>query len=656
MKCLILVVALLATVAYATKCPAPANVEAKQALINNLLTYINKPSNPTPPVPPIDAAKLKGIGILPKHEVFSLFDERTWPEAVRILKRMMAASSFEEFVKVSETLYPRVNEDLFLYCLSVAIVHRPDAQGVHVPRVHDVYPDKFLTNDVIIELKNDIMKGKKNPVINDTHHYHNHMDVYRRVDYFTEDLGMNSHHYHWHVVNPSIFTEAMGGHKDRTGELFYWMHRQMVARFDSELLSNHLPRVQPFDNWNDQIEMGYAPHLSIQRTGYHYMNRPEGLWLEDLPELTKSQLNQWKNRIIDAIHRRNVTHENGTKIKLDSETGIDVLGHMIASTLRSMNRRYYGNLHSFAHVMAARMADHSGKHMEDNGVMYDVATSARDPMFYCWHKFIDNLFTEYQNTLKPYSKYELTWPEVVIDDFHIETEHDGDEDKNVIHTYYATNTLHLGKGFDYTRDTEAKVLVKHIDHEDFTYVIDVDNNDEKDHHAVFRVFLAPKYDERGHPFSLKEQRTLMVELDKFKATLHPGHNVVRRCSNESSVTMTAHQIFGDLKTSDDEDHCHCGWPEYMLVPKGNYHGMEFEMFVMASDWDHDKVPTTDKACHCKDSISYCGTIYEDYPDKEPMGYPFDRTIKTRGWEEFRTQNMHETDVTIKFTGEVRRHH
>ena len=71
--------------------------------------------------------------------------------------------------------------------------------------------------------------------------------------------------------------------------------------------------------------------------------------------------------------------------------------------------------------------------------------------------------------------------------------------------------------------------------------------------------------------------------------MHPGHNVIRRCSNESSVTMTAHQIFGDLKTSDDEDHCHCGWPEYMLVPKGNYHGMEFEMFVMATDWDHDKV-------------------------------------------------------------------
>lgn len=57
------------------------------------------------------------------------------------------------------------------------------------------------------------------------------MDPYHRVAYFSEDLGMNSFHYHWHVLHPSIWIKEFGELKDRMGELFYWVHRQMVARY-----------------------------------------------------------------------------------------------------------------------------------------------------------------------------------------------------------------------------------------------------------------------------------------------------------------------------------------------------------------------------------------------------------------------------------------
>lgn len=48
------------------------------------------------------------------------------------------------------------------------------------------------------------------------------------MTYFREDIALNSHHYHWHIVYP------MGGpypeyyNKDRRGELFYYMHHQML--------------------------------------------------------------------------------------------------------------------------------------------------------------------------------------------------------------------------------------------------------------------------------------------------------------------------------------------------------------------------------------------------------------------------------------------
>nr|CCC55875.1 myriapod hemocyanin subunit type 1 [Polydesmus angustus] len=676
---LILCLTLFIGVALADRnCPAPTNVEAKQAMVDNLLTFINKPDNPPAPVPNVDPSKLKGVGYLPKREVFSMFDEREWPEAIEVLKRFLTPPTFEEFIKVAETLYPRMNEDLFFYCFSVAIVNRPDAQGVRVPRVQDVYPDKFFEHYLLVSIKDKIMTGHKNPVVNDTHDFHNHYDPYRRVDYFTEDMGMNSHHYHWHVTHPLFLPDVIEGvHKDRIGELFYWMHRQMVARFDSELLSNHLPRVSAFEHWDEPIHTGYAPHLTIHRTGYRYLYRPDGLILQDLPELTKSQMQQWKLRILKAIKRSNYVATNGSYVALDKVNGIDTLAHLIISTTGSVNRRYYGNLHSYAHTIAGKIADASGKYAEDAGVMIDVTTSARDPIFYQWHKYIDGLFQTYQKTLKPYNKYELSFPGVSIEDVHLETEsdrksehhddhhddkhddkhneshddHHDDHHEDVIHTYWTLNDFKLTKGFDYTLDSEAIIHMKHIDHEDFTYVFDVVNHDQKEKHAAIRVFLRPTYDEAGHEFTPEQFWPLIIELDKFTYTLKPGHNIIRHNVNESSVTMPREQIYDSVKqwSTKEHDHCHCGWPEYMLFPKGNYEGMAFKLFVMVTDWDQDKI-SDDTSCHCKNSLCYCGTIFQEYPDKRPMGFPFDRPLPKSGWEAFRTPNMFRKDLTVKFTG------
>lgn len=60
-----------------------------------------------------------------------------------------------------------------------------------------------------------------------------------RVAYFREDLGINLHHWHWHLVypgsNPSEKNcKELQIHnvvsKDRRGELFYYMHQQILAR------------------------------------------------------------------------------------------------------------------------------------------------------------------------------------------------------------------------------------------------------------------------------------------------------------------------------------------------------------------------------------------------------------------------------------------
>ena len=56
------------------------------------------------------------------------------------------------------------------------------------------------------------------------------LDIEHRLAYFREDLGINLHHWHWHLVYPFTGPRNLVD-KDRRGELFYYMHQQIVARW-----------------------------------------------------------------------------------------------------------------------------------------------------------------------------------------------------------------------------------------------------------------------------------------------------------------------------------------------------------------------------------------------------------------------------------------
>nr|SVE74979.1 EOG090X01XB [Daphnia dolichocephala] len=54
--------------------------------------------------------------------------------------------------------------------------------------------------------------------------------VENKLSYFREDLGINSHHWHWHLIFPVEATGEIINPPDRRGELFYYMHQQILAR------------------------------------------------------------------------------------------------------------------------------------------------------------------------------------------------------------------------------------------------------------------------------------------------------------------------------------------------------------------------------------------------------------------------------------------
>ncbi|WP_041619446.1 hypothetical protein [Stanieria cyanosphaera] len=95
-----------------------------------------------------------------------------------------------------------------------------------------------------------------------------------RLEFWREDPLINEHHEHWHLVYPTTPFPPVSGPKpdkgytlgDRHGELFAYMHEQMLARYDAERLAVGLPRVEAFDvnpltvqKFKDPIPQGYDP-------------------------------------------------------------------------------------------------------------------------------------------------------------------------------------------------------------------------------------------------------------------------------------------------------------------------------------------------------------------------------------------------------------
>lgn len=60
-----------------------------------------------------------------------------------------------------------------------------------------------------------------------------------RMAYWREDLGLNLHHWHWHLVYPTDGDPNIT-RKDRRGELFYYSHQQIVYRWINNSPTNIL--------------------------------------------------------------------------------------------------------------------------------------------------------------------------------------------------------------------------------------------------------------------------------------------------------------------------------------------------------------------------------------------------------------------------------
>ncbi|XP_068211329.1 hemocyanin B chain-like [Palaemon carinicauda] len=564
--------------------------------------------------------------LLEQHHWFSLFNERQREEALMLFDVFMQCKSWDCAVHNAAYWREHMNEGEFVYALYTAVIHSDLGNGIVLPPLYEVTPHMFTNSEIIQKAYTAKMTNK--PGKFEMEFTGTKKNKEQRVAYFGEDIGMNLHHVTWHMDFPFWWEDKYGNHLDRKGELFFWVHHQLTVRFDSERLSNYLDMVDELQ-WEKPVEEGFAPH-TIYKYGGEFPARPDHIHFEDVDGVARVRdMIIMESRIRDAIAHGYITDKDGKVIDIMNDQGVDKLGDIIESSMYSPNVQYYGALHNLAHIMLGRQGDPHGKYNMPPGVMEHFETATRDPTFFRLHKYMDNIFKEHKYSLPPYTHEDLDFPGVNIDSLSIEGE---------LKTFFEDYEFDLRNAVDSAEGiamVDLKANVHRLNHNDFAFVADVNNNNGKEVVGTFRVYLCPEYDNNHEQFDFNNGSWHCIEMDKFWKKLSPGGNHVVRKSSDSAVTVPDVPSLQSLMDAADsgsfsmpEYERACGIPNRMLLPKGKKDGMEFALILAVTDGGYDLTHPDVESEH-GGTHAHCGAHGEIYPDKRPMGFPLDRRIPDR---------------------------
>jgi tyrosinase len=463
----------------------------------------------------------------------------------------------------------------------------------------------------------------------------------RQLDWYREDPFANDHHAHWHDVWDTDGIEEHNGQlitQPRQGELFLYMHQQMLARYDTERRIAGLGQTAPF-------EPAYAQSIVEGYGAPRYVTRPAGVAFRDISigpgvAIGPSDLNDRYIMVDEALDDGRLDVPSPDLGPLDENQ----LGAAIEpsdlyidpqSDLDLAEAGGYQNLHGLGHVLTAQSAD---PQQGDRwwGVMAYVETAIRDPFFYRWHRHIDDQSARLQNGLDPTDLAEhaadasfrgsgdvlLAFSDGVDNgdfDAFARSRLGGEQfdDPDQLATDALTTRFRLSRVTapippSQVGPGQETYWTTHLTHRPFGLFLRVEAAAAQ--HATVRVFLAHA--------DLAGDRRMWIELDKFDRELDEGVNVFGRPDALSSVIKRKGvDAPGATPPGNGDAWCDCGWPYTLLLPSGasSPSGSEFKLAVVLTDWTSDNAGEP-SSCG---SMSYCGSR-QRYPDNREMGYPFNR--------------------------------
>nr|AFP55241.1 arylphorin [Cerura vinula] len=592
-------------------------------------------------------------GFMPKFVPFSVFHERQRDEAIALFKLFYYAKDFETFYKTAVFAKILLNEQQFYYALYIAVIQRPDTNGIVLPAPYEAYPGFFVNQDTLnkifatkqseVEPTNfqkefGIVKEGKNYIF-----YANYSDSLTypneesRLSYFTEDIGLNSYYYYFHSHLPFWWnSNKYQVFKERRGEVYFYFYQQLLARYYLERLTNGLSNIPEF-SWYSKFKTGYNPLLTTY--AYPYAQRSNNYDIHNEQNYENIRFLDTYEKTFFQYLQKGHFKAFDKEVDFHSAKAINFVGNYWQTNADLYSEDVTKDYQHSYEITARRVLGAAPKPWDKYSYLPNsldfYLTSLRDPAFYQLYQRIIDYFIDFKEILPTYSYDDLHFVGVKINDVKV--------DKLVTYfDYYdfnATNKVYFSWDEYRTRPNDYFVRQPRLNHKPFDVVIDVKSDVASD--AVFKIFIGPKYDSNGFPISLEQDWNKMYELDWFVNKLVPGENKIERKSSNFAFfkddSLTQAQIYELLEQGQvphDMSVLPDNIPRRLMLPKGTKGGYPFQLFVFI--------------------YPYNGvTKQEDYfanfiLDNKPFGFPFDRPVRE---VYFKQPNIFFKDVTIYHEGE-----
>lgn len=542
--------------------------------------------------------------VLPRRRPYTVFDEK-FLEQTGLLFNVFYHSKdlptlFENIIWAREN----VNEMMFINALTLTVFHRMDLKNIVLPPLYEIIPNHFFSYDVLqkgIDYKlNGLWKLNNTFTLTTDYTSRYYLDKFqeRRVAYFTEDIGLNSFYYYFYMRYPLHLggKQVFSLEKEPVGELWLWMHQQLLARYYLERISNDMGSIPDF-LWVKGIKNGYWPMLRY-KNGMEFAYRSDYYSYESMDKDLLQNIVDWELRIKGLIDRGTITLGD-TTISIKDNDFVNKLGLILLGDVKDV--RFYRYLLVFYHMLAGgRGTVKQDPYFITPSVLEHFETCLRDPVFWQLYKRVIKYWLQYKDIL----------PHYVVKDLHVPV-----KIENVIvsplKTYFEYDEVDVTNFVDIDLlEKEHKFLFKlrqpRLNYEPFDVTLNVDVETAGEY--TVRFFLGPKVLNR---YELNDLRQHFFELDHFIYDFKVGKNTIIRKSREFFY------FFKDLvKLGGGEHLTQYGFPMNLLLPKGKVGGMPFTFYVIVHKNDF----------------------------KQQLGFPFDRKIN---YYDFFVPNMYFKDVIIK---------
>ena len=283
---------------------------------------------------------LQKVGLLERGEEFSVLRKSHIEQAVALFRCLHQAPDWETFYKVLVWARVNVNEGVFVYAVNVAVLHRPDFEGIALPTPYEIYPYYFFNAETIQAAQNakcQSPSGKKSSevnllIINSNYTgWPTRANAEQALSYFTEDVGLNAWYYYFHSDYPFWVDNKDSLIKSRRGEVYLYTHAQLLARYYLERLSNNLGEIPQF-SWRTPFRTGYNPALAYYRgTAFPVRNNFYSVNNENT-YYPIEKVESLEARVQYAIEHQLFTLPNGTNVDLSKPDSVEYFANLYKLT------------------------------------------------------------------------------------------------------------------------------------------------------------------------------------------------------------------------------------------------------------------------------------------------------------------------------------